>query len=276
MFGSQAAFALCLFLLVHYGLCSSFKSVSDLETAMYQVLESTPCVRLLNLTGEVGCSNPGRDKVIAPIQHFMDVTTSLPQPVSVLLPSSRLHEFLSRVLKEKLLADKVAGVLVEFEDKAIASTPTNGFSADTTYPQAEFSLHDTSYVWNPTGSGFAKNFYGFPMFLLSNSSTYLAREAAAKNGKSNPAQPLHVAEFDLVMQTTKAGTSTSESCLQGSACLPLGGYRVHFDAVHPVVEAQCLVVPATHQRVSSIRQGHCACYDVNGLHVFIQRFHTGR
>lgn len=83
------------------------------------------------------------------------------------------------MLKEKLLADKVAGVLVEFEDKAIASTPTNGaiffltthgalhillllkslndikcppsgFSADTTYPQAEFSLHDTSYVWNPT------------------------------------------------------------------------------------------------------------------------------
>lgn len=43
--------------LVGSGLCSSFKSVSDLETAMYQVLESTPCVRLLNLTGEVGCSS---------------------------------------------------------------------------------------------------------------------------------------------------------------------------------------------------------------------------
>ncbi|KAH7352865.1 hypothetical protein KP509_19G068000 [Ceratopteris richardii] len=37
---------------------------------------------------------------------------------------------------------------------------------------------------------------------------------------------MNVAEFDLVMQTTKVGTSTSEACLSASSCLPLGGYSV--------------------------------------------------
>nr|CAB3451020.1 unnamed protein product [Digitaria exilis] len=34
---------------------------------MYLNIESFPCVRLLNLSGEVGCSNPGSEKIIAPI-----------------------------------------------------------------------------------------------------------------------------------------------------------------------------------------------------------------
>ncbi|CAE6076013.1 unnamed protein product [Arabidopsis arenosa] len=35
-----------------------------------------------------------------------------------------------------------------------------------------------------------------------------------------------VAEFNMVMETTKAGTHNSEACLQEGTCLPLGGYSV--------------------------------------------------
>uniref|UniRef100_A0A2N9EU94 Reverse transcriptase zinc-binding domain-containing protein n=1 Tax=Fagus sylvatica TaxID=28930 RepID=A0A2N9EU94_FAGSY len=50
-------------------------------------------------------------------------------------------------------------------------------------------------------------------------------KAATKNEKSKKAYTADVAEFDLVMQTTKAGTHDSESCLKERTCLPLGGYR---------------------------------------------------
>jgi nicastrin len=51
-------------------------------------------------------------------------------------------------------------------------------------------------------------------------------QAATKNEKSKKAYTADVAEFDLVMQTTKAGTHDSESCLKERTCLPLGGYSV--------------------------------------------------
>lgn len=39
------------------GTDSSLESVPDLQKAMYLNVESYPCVRLLNLSGEIGCSS---------------------------------------------------------------------------------------------------------------------------------------------------------------------------------------------------------------------------
>ncbi|KHG13342.1 hypothetical protein F383_18867 [Gossypium arboreum] len=74
--------------------------------------------------------------------------------------------------------------------------------------------------------------YNFPVFLLSESSTSTLQEIAMKNEKTEQAYTTNVAEFDVVMQTTKVGTHDSESCLKEETCLPLGGYRA---LIHVVV-----------------------------------------
>ncbi|GAY35139.1 hypothetical protein CUMW_278090 [Citrus unshiu] len=51
---------------------------------------------------------------------------------------------------------------------------------------------------------------------------------ADKNEKVMNGYTTSVAEFDLVMQTTKAGTHDSESCLKEQTCLPLGGYSLMY------------------------------------------------
>ncbi|KAH9298421.1 hypothetical protein KI387_030103, partial [Taxus chinensis] len=49
---------------------------------------------------------------------------------------------------------------------------------------------------------------------------------SASNRKHMFKYPINVAEFDLVMQTTKSDTHNSRSCLEEGSCLPLGGYSV--------------------------------------------------
>ena len=39
------------------GYAKSFESVPDLERAMYININGYPCVRLLNVSGEIGCSS---------------------------------------------------------------------------------------------------------------------------------------------------------------------------------------------------------------------------
>ncbi|KAL6194237.1 hypothetical protein ACLB2K_035321 [Fragaria x ananassa] len=54
-----------------------------------------------------------------------------------------------------------------------------------------------------------------------------AEKSASHNEKSKKSYTADVAEFDLVMQTMKAGTHDLESCLEDNTCLPLGGYRFY-------------------------------------------------
>ncbi|KAG0461015.1 hypothetical protein HPP92_021000 [Vanilla planifolia] len=56
---------------------------------------------------------------------------------------------------------------------------------------------------------------------------------AWKNEKNLNGHPSYVAEFDMVMQTTKIETRNSASCLKEQSCLPLGGYSV-WSALPPI------------------------------------------
>ncbi|KAK1286999.1 Nicastrin [Acorus calamus] len=160
------------------GRANSLESVPDLEKAMYLSVDGYPCVRLLNLSGGIGCANPGHAKVIAPIIRFKNADEKLAH-LSPAMASNDLN-----------FSSRVAGVLVE----SVA-----GFQH--TSHQAEFSPYkDSNYEWNPAGSGIMLNRYDFPVFLVSENSTSLLREMAEKNEKQNEAYPLDVAEFDLVMQ----------------------------------------------------------------------------
>ncbi|CAI9110265.1 OLC1v1010259C1 [Oldenlandia corymbosa var. corymbosa] len=199
-----------------------FESVPDLENAMYMNVDGYPCVRLLNLSGEIGCSNPGHAKVAAPVVRFKNVN-ELAVPSAILVSMDEFENLFTRISKDSKFAGLVAGVLVE------SGTPDlKGFSPDRKFPEAEFAPYSSNnFEWNPTGSGIMWNAYNFPVFLLSENSSLALQEVAMKNEKrSKSSYTANVAEFGLVMQTTKAGTHDSESCLRENTCLPLGGYSV--------------------------------------------------
>ncbi|XP_028800506.1 nicastrin [Neltuma alba] len=221
--------SLCLLLcfgvrLSFSGQSNSMESVPDLQKSMYKVVDGYPCVRLLSLSGPIGCSNPGRDKVVAPIVTFKNAN-QLSKSSAILVSLDEFESLLTRISGDSSFASKVAGVLVE--SGAGVQNKLKGFSPELKFPQVEFApYHNTGHQWNPTGSGIMWKSYNFPVFLLSDGSTETLHEVATKNENNRKGYTANVAEFDLVMQVTKSGNHGSESCLKEATCLPLGGYSV--------------------------------------------------
>jgi nicastrin len=125
---------------------TSIESVPDLQKLMYVAVDGFPCVRLLNLSGEIGCSNPGINKVVAPIIKLKDVK-DLVQPHTILVTADEMEDFFTRVSTDLSFASKIGGVLVEsgsnFQQKL------KGFSPDKRFPQAQFSPYENvEYKWN--------------------------------------------------------------------------------------------------------------------------------
>ncbi|CAN6478979.1 unnamed protein product [Victoria cruziana] len=192
---------------------------------MYMVVDGYPCVRLLNMSGEIGCANPGRVKVVAPIVRFKDDMFKLISPSAVLVPPGKIEDFFDKLHSDMELAQNTAGVLIKTD--ARNSDEIFGFSPVGKFPQAEFAPYrNTTYNWNPVGSGIMWNHYDFPVFLLSQNSTLKLEEIADNAEIHNDKFHVDVAEFDVVMQTTKSGSHNSEACLKDQSCLPLGGYSV--------------------------------------------------
>ncbi|VVB05490.1 unnamed protein product [Arabis nemorensis] len=206
------------------GEITSIESVPDLQKLMYVAVDGYPCVRLLNLSGEIGCANPGLKKVVAPIILLKDVK-DLEQPHTILVTADEMEDFFSRVSNDLSFASKVGGVLVDsgssFQQKL------KGFSPDKKFPQAQFSPYaNVEYKWNPAASSIMWKAYNFPVYLLSESGVSTVREFLPKKKMNHKTYTSDVAEFNMVMETTKAGTHNSEACLQEGTCLPLGGYSV--------------------------------------------------
>ncbi|CAF2268385.1 unnamed protein product [Brassica rapa] len=210
------------------GEITSIESVPDLQRLMYVAVDGYPCVRLLNLSGEIGCSNPGLSKVVAPIIKLKDVK-DLVQPHTVLVTPDEMEDFFTRhvplVSNDLSFASKIGGVLIEsgssFQQKL------KGLSPDNMFPQAEFSPYgNVEYKWNPTASSIMWKAYNFPVYLLSESGMSAVHEFLSKKERKHKTYTSDVAEFSMVMETTKAGTHNSEACLQEGTCLPLGGYSV--------------------------------------------------
>ncbi|XP_024952070.2 nicastrin isoform X5 [Citrus sinensis] len=205
------------------GELSSMESIPDLQESMYMVVDGYPCVRLLNRSGKIGCSNPGREKVVASIRRFRNAN-DLTQSTAVLVSLDELQDLLHRyrsihicfrISNDVSFHKNIVGVLVE--SGAEIRDKLKGFSPTQKFPQAEFAPYPSiNYEWNSMvcyqsiGSGIMLKAYDFPVFLLSESSTSMLQEVADKNEKVMNGYTTSVAEFDLVMQT----------------CLPLGGYSV--------------------------------------------------
>jgi nicastrin len=153
---------------------ATLESVPDLVKAMYLNIESFPCVRLLNLSGEIGCSNPGSEKIIAPIVRLTKGSDQLVQPSTVLLPLDQMSGFLLRVSNDPEFHQKVSGVLIESNG---ANNNLQELSPDRKFPQDAFAPYSNrSHDWNPAGSGIMWNRYDFPVFLLSEESTRILQK----------------------------------------------------------------------------------------------------
>ncbi|KAF2295546.1 hypothetical protein GH714_033170 [Hevea brasiliensis] len=203
---------------------NSVQSVPDLQKSMYRFIDGYPCVRLLNLSGEIGCANPGRDKVVTPLIRFKNAI-ELAHSSAVLVSLDEIQELFDRISNDSSFAKNVGGVLVDSRNNM--QNKIAGFSPAQKFPEVEFAPYKSfNYEWNPIGSGIMWKAYDFPVFLLSEESSQIMQEVATKNEKQKNAYTADVAEFDLVMQTTKSGTHNSESCLREQTCLPLGGYSV--------------------------------------------------
>ncbi|KDP25818.1 hypothetical protein JCGZ_22540 [Jatropha curcas] len=203
---------------------STMQSVPDLQKSMYKVIDGYPCVRLLNLSGEIGCANPGRDKVVAPVIRFKNAR-ELAHSSAVLVSLDEIQELFDRISNDSSFAKNIGGVLVEPRTKN--QSQSTGFSPAQKFPEVQFAPYKSvNYEWNPIGSGIMWKAYNFPVFLLSEESSQFMQEVALKNANQKNAYTAYVAEFDSVMQTTKSGTHDSESCLREGTCLPLGGYSV--------------------------------------------------
>ncbi|KAJ8551714.1 hypothetical protein K7X08_021729 [Anisodus acutangulus] len=228
-------FFLCLlawFCLSFSDQVNSFQSVPDLEKSMYMAIDGYPCVRLLNLSGEIGCSNPGRANIVAPVTRFK-TANKLAEPSALLVSIDQFEDLFARLSNDADFSRHVVGVLVESGSQL--PNGLKGFSPDKKFPQSEFAPYQSgNFEWNPTGSGLMWKAYNFPVFLLSNSSTLALQEVALKNEKRKKSYTVDVADFDLVMQTTKSGTQDSGSCLREQTCLPLGGYSV-WSALPPII-----------------------------------------
>ncbi|XP_057799868.1 nicastrin-like [Salvia miltiorrhiza] len=141
---------------------------------MYTEIDGFPCVRLLNLSGEIGCSNPAREKVVAPIVRFKN-SKELTGPAAVLVSLDEFESVLSRVSKDLDFASKVAGIFVE--SRSQVQNGLKGFSPDVKFPQAEFAPYTSNnFQWNPAGSGIIWKAYNFPVILLSETSTSILQQ----------------------------------------------------------------------------------------------------
>ncbi|GJP48958.1 hypothetical protein CLOM_g8227 [Closterium sp. NIES-68] len=202
-----------------------FASVPDLEAAMYAEAESWPCVRLLSTEGPIGCGNPGREVVSAPIQAVSSPSqlSLLNSPRALLVSSTVLHPVLSLISNDPIIASHVAGIMVEAANQSSVSA----LSPSSPFPQSAFAPYaNTSYPWNPLGSSLDRLAFSLPVSLLSDQATADIRMKAEANSQRSFSYPLYMAEFDAIMTTTRIGASTSQACLDNLSCLPLGSYSV--------------------------------------------------
>lgn len=88
------------------GAIGTLESVPDLEKAMYLNMESFPCVRLLNLSGEIGCAS------------------KCAQFVSIVFWSSNINVIFSAFC----MASQIASWFLEAADNHLANKNSRGFT----------------------------------------------------------------------------------------------------------------------------------------------------
>ncbi|KAI9179634.1 hypothetical protein H9P43_004962 [Blastocladiella emersonii ATCC 22665] len=194
--------------------------------SIYADLLASPCVRLLNATGAVGCSAPATGGILYPVGNDAEFKE--------LLSSSTLSDTYMAVLPLELVTRSNIAA-------ARASGKVSGFVVTESKARDGIVSHDRACPdcghaavkgdWNPRGTGLAlDDLTGFPMFALFNSTPEMQRSlasvvsAAEQNRQRKFATPpLLAAELDGFM----SGVDTAGDCLRRGMCKPMGGQSVY-------------------------------------------------
>ncbi|GLC56142.1 hypothetical protein PLESTB_001073200 [Pleodorina starrii] len=212
-----------------------WKNVNGLKGAMYaEMLYSRACVKLLNISGPQGCEAPDQQLVTAPLVHSKDLGIPFEGQRVVVVPAAEADSFLTRFLGDPTLRSRVAGVLVD---------PTTGrpshHSTAPKFPSAAFAPYDSpSYVWNPYGTGFNRQWFGIPIYMLTPALANETARRAAYNADNEFKGGRHVARMQLPMYAQ----GDSATCITDQTCLPVGGYGV-WTAVPPLPDTNYSSVP---------------------------------
>lgn len=192
-----------------------------IDDMLYTSMASSPCVRLMSATGDVGCSTPYKSDGTSGLLFLVDSATSIEEfralddghSRAVLLAPTL---FTGPVL-ERLSTPLLAGIIVLPGPKPAALSPSSSA------PQGLDGL-SPSYPWNPHGSDMLAARYEFPIVRVSQSEAdTLSGFAAANHAAGVSTFPQKAVHFTFDMGP--AGL-TSLSCLRNAQCLPLGGHSV--------------------------------------------------
>ncbi|KAF7692488.1 nicastrin [Silurus meridionalis] len=224
-------------------------SCSSVEQKIYVVLNNTtPCVRLLNATHQIGCQSSisGDTGVLHVLETEDDldwiVRTGPHSPYVVLMESTALTRSTMMSLKN---STRVSGVAVVHK-----STPSDqGFSPHTSCPNQNTGVYTEDYgpdlancnttVWNPLGNGLSYEDFPFPIFSLKDDNeTQVIRQCYEDHNKrvngSAPKYPLCAMQlFSHMHAVTDTVTCMRRTDLQNSfslnpeqLCDPLSDFNV--------------------------------------------------
>ncbi|KAI5092767.1 nicastrin precursor [Silurus meridionalis] len=224
-------------------------SCSSVEQKIYVVLNNTtPCVRLLNATHQIGCQSSisGDTGVLHVLETEDDldwiVRTGPHSPYVVLMESTALTRSTMMRLKN---STRVSGVAVVHK-----STPSDqGFSPHTSCPNQNTGVYTEDYgpdlancnttVWNPLGNGLSYEDFPFPIFSLKDDNeTQVIRQCYEDHNKrvngSAPKYPLCAMQlFSHMHAVTDTVTCMRRTDLQNSfslnpeqLCDPLSDFNV--------------------------------------------------
>ncbi|KAI5616512.1 nicastrin precursor, partial [Silurus asotus] len=227
----------------------SHASCSSVEQKIYVVLNNTtPCVRLLNATHQIGCQSSisGDTGVLHVLETEDDldwiVRTGPHSPYVVLMESTALTRSTMMRLKN---STRVSGVAVVHK-----STPSDqGFSPHTSCPNQNTGVYTEDYgpdlancnttVWNPLGNGLSYEDFPFPIFSLKDDNeTQVIRQCYEDHNKrvngSAPKYPLCAMQlFSHMHAVTDTVTCMRRTDLQNSfslnpeqLCDPLSDFNV--------------------------------------------------
>lgn len=219
----------CLCLLSFSSYIAADSTLYTLDSKIYTYVPvQDSCILLLNTNSEIGCSSSKSGSV--GVLYLMEtdaefnffINSASNKPYVVLMPPTFFNSSIVAQLEQ---SGKMNGLLI------IPGSRPSGDSPSVKCPNCASGLYQgtplADYSWNPTGSGFNRRRFNFPIYTLDAASTNIVKPNAIKNapvGGVEPGYPLWAVKMDSFMYAAK----DSQTCLRrgNEWCEPLGSQSI--------------------------------------------------
>eukprot|EP00727_Mastigamoeba_balamuthi_P013085 m51a1_g84 putative C-tail anchored protein, putative Nicastrin domain (652) ;mRNA; f:271616-274170 len=191
----------------------------SLRSRMYEPISGFPCVRLLNASRQIGCSQihgivSGALQLLETDEDVSAFAKHAPFGNTVVLLNSTL--FTRSVIDRLRKTSNLAGVAV-MRESGISSAQ----SPDSKRPNSKFGLPSVKFDWNPSGDDFMWQDYRFPIWLIPANASATLKQRALSNKQKNS-----FPRWGMSLRTKMSASKDSVTCLRRSQCLPIGSQSV--------------------------------------------------